>query len=44
MFAAAMPLAPLLFLLLNQLDIRLDSWRQYYGGRRNLAVRAEVQP
>jgi hypothetical protein len=41
MFAAALPIAPLLFLLTNWIDVKLDVSRLLTNGRRPLAVRAE---
>jgi anoctamin-5 len=41
MFAAALPIAPLLFLLTNWIDVKLDVSRLLINGRRPLAVRAE---
>ena len=41
LFAAAMPLAPLIYYILNKIDLRLDAGRLLKQGRRVVATRAE---
>eukprot|EP00039_Didymoeca_costata_P024303 m.9964 g.9964 ORF g.9964 m.9964 type:complete len:1015 (-) comp4172_c0_seq2:27-3071(-) len=41
MFAASLPLAPVIFLVLSKIDMRLDAKRLLLKGRRPLGVRAE---
>ncbi|KAL4230701.1 hypothetical protein ACF0H5_011077 [Mactra antiquata] len=41
LFAASFPLAPLLVLLLNVVDLRLDAWRMLWAYQRPMAVIAE---
>lgn len=41
LFAASFPLAPLLALLLNLIDLRIDAWRMLWWYQRPLAIIAE---
>jgi hypothetical protein len=41
LFAASFPLAPLLALLLNAIDMRIDAWRMLWWYQRPMAIIAE---